>query len=40
MGSHAPIPPGAAYAVLGALLSLKHELRVMLPRRQGSIVNV
>ncbi len=26
--------------VLGALLSLKHELRVMLPRRQGSIVNV
>ena len=26
--------------VLGVLLSLKHELRVMLPRRQGSIVNV
>src|SRR5258708_31407607 len=26
--------------VLGTLLSLKHELRVMLPRRQGSIVNV
>src|SRR5438128_3923922 len=24
----------------GTLLSLKHELRVMLPRRQGSIVNV
>ena len=27
-------------AVLGTLLSLKHELRVMLPRREGSIVNV
>jgi NAD(P)-dependent dehydrogenase (short-subunit alcohol dehydrogenase family) len=26
--------------VLGTLLTLKHELRVMLPRRQGSIVNV
>ena len=26
--------------VLGTLLSLKHELRVMLPRRQGSVVNV
>src|SRR3989441_7763205 len=26
--------------VLGTLLSLKHELRVMLPRRQGSIGNV
>jgi len=26
--------------VLGTLLSLKHELRVMLPQRQGSIVNV
>src|SRR2546426_2433231 len=26
--------------VLGTLLSLKHELRVMLPRRQGSIINV
>ena len=26
--------------VLGTLLSLKHELRAMLPRRQGSIVNV
>ncbi len=26
--------------VLGTLLSMKHELRVMLPRRQGSIVNV
>jgi len=26
--------------VLGTLLSLKHELRVMLPRGQGSIVNV
>jgi len=26
--------------VLGTLLSLKHELRVMVPRRQGSIVNV
>ena len=26
--------------VLGTLLSLKHEMRVMLPRRQGSIVNV
>jgi NAD(P)-dependent dehydrogenase (short-subunit alcohol dehydrogenase family) len=26
--------------VLGTLLSLKHGLRVMLPRRQGSIVNV
>src|SRR5256885_12096128 len=26
--------------VLGTLLSLKHELRVMLSRRQGSIVNV
>src|SRR4029450_9644684 len=26
--------------VLGTLLSLKHELRVMLPRRQGRIVNV
>src|SRR5438477_4125637 len=26
--------------VQGTLLSLKHELRVMLPRRQGSIVNV
>src|SRR5438445_12411715 len=25
---------------LGTLLSMKHELRVMLPRRQGSIVNV
>src|SRR3989454_2426656 len=25
--------------VLGTLLSLKHELRVMLPQRQGSIVN-
>jgi len=26
--------------VLGTMLSVKHELRVMLPRRQGSIVNV
>jgi NAD(P)-dependent dehydrogenase (short-subunit alcohol dehydrogenase family) len=26
--------------VLGTLLSLKHELRVMLPQRQGGIVNV
>src|SRR4030095_10754545 len=26
--------------VLGTLLSMKHELRVMLPQRQGSIVNV
>jgi len=26
--------------VLGTLLSLKHELRLMLPQRQGSIVNV
>jgi NAD(P)-dependent dehydrogenase (short-subunit alcohol dehydrogenase family) len=26
--------------VLGVLLSMKHELRVMLPRRRGSIVNV
>src|SRR2546430_8287328 len=26
--------------VLGALLSMKHELRVMLPQRSGSIVNV
>ena len=26
--------------VLGTLLSLKHELRVMLPQRHGSIVNV
>src|SRR5271156_3554112 len=26
--------------VLGTLLSMKHELRVMLPERQGSIVNV
>ena len=26
--------------VLGTFLSLKHELRVMLPQRQGSIVNV
>lgn len=26
--------------VLGTLLSMKHELRVMLPRRHGSIVNV
>ena len=26
--------------VLGTLLSLKHELRVMLPQRQGSVVNV
>ena len=26
--------------VLGTLLSLKHELRVMLPQQQGSIVNV
>src|SRR5258706_8988148 len=26
--------------VLGTLLSLKHELRVMLPQRRGSIVNV
>ena len=26
--------------VLGTLLSLKHELRVVLPQRQGSIVNV
>ena len=26
--------------VLGTLLSLKHELRVILPQRQGSIVNV
>jgi NAD(P)-dependent dehydrogenase (short-subunit alcohol dehydrogenase family) len=26
--------------VLGMLLSLKHELRVMLPQRQGSIVNI
>jgi NAD(P)-dependent dehydrogenase (short-subunit alcohol dehydrogenase family) len=26
--------------VLGTLLSMKHELRVMLPVRQGSIVNV
>src|SRR5207247_7191805 len=25
--------------VLGTLLSLKHDLRVMLPQRQGSIVN-
>ena len=26
--------------VLGTLLSMKHELRVILPERQGSIVNV
>jgi NAD(P)-dependent dehydrogenase (short-subunit alcohol dehydrogenase family) len=26
--------------VLGVLLSMKHELRVMLPQRRGSIVNV
>jgi NAD(P)-dependent dehydrogenase (short-subunit alcohol dehydrogenase family) len=26
--------------VLGALLSMKHELRVMLPQRSGSIVNI
>src|SRR2546427_2158340 len=26
--------------VLGTLLSMKHELRVMVPRRQGSIINV
>src|ERR1700730_7931054 len=26
--------------VLGTLLSMKHELRVMLPKRHGSIVNV
>lgn len=26
--------------VLGVLLSMKHELRVMLPRKSGSIVNV
>src|SRR6476646_10358707 len=26
--------------VLGVLLSMKHELRVMLPQRHGSIVNV
>ena len=26
--------------VLGTLLSMKHELRVMLPERHGSIVNV
>jgi NAD(P)-dependent dehydrogenase (short-subunit alcohol dehydrogenase family) len=26
--------------VLGVLLSMKHELRVMLPKRSGSIVNV
>jgi NAD(P)-dependent dehydrogenase (short-subunit alcohol dehydrogenase family) len=26
--------------VLGTLLSMKHELRVMLPERQGSIINV
>src|SRR3989440_9349745 len=26
--------------VLGTILSLKHEMRVMLPRRQGSIINV
>src|SRR6202043_3771569 len=26
--------------VLGTLLSIKHELRVMLPERHGSIVNV
>src|SRR5215475_5734331 len=26
--------------VLGTLLSLKHELRVMLPQRSGSIVNL
>src|SRR5580693_2107003 len=26
--------------VLGTLLSMKHELRVMLPKRSGSIVNV
>src|ERR1700733_3994276 len=26
--------------VLGTLLSMKHELRVMLPQRNGSIVNV
>ena len=26
--------------VLGTLLSMKHELRVMLPQRRGSIVNV
>ena len=26
--------------VLGTLLSMKHELRVMLPRRHGSIINV
>ena len=26
--------------VLGVLLSLKHELRVMLPQRSGSIINV
>jgi NAD(P)-dependent dehydrogenase (short-subunit alcohol dehydrogenase family) len=26
--------------VIGTLLSMKHELRVMLPERHGSIVNV
>ena len=26
--------------VLGTLLSMKHELRIMLPQRSGSIVNV
>src|SRR6266446_2463655 len=26
--------------VLGVLLSLKHELRVMLPQKHGSIVNI
>jgi NAD(P)-dependent dehydrogenase (short-subunit alcohol dehydrogenase family) len=26
--------------VLGTLLSMKHELRVMLPRKHGSIINV
>lgn len=47
-GSPGPLPEqtAATYAetfetnVLGTLLSLKHELRVMLPRRSGSIVNM
>jgi NADP-dependent 3-hydroxy acid dehydrogenase YdfG len=26
--------------VLGTLLSMKHELRIMLPQQSGSIVNV
>jgi NAD(P)-dependent dehydrogenase (short-subunit alcohol dehydrogenase family) len=26
--------------VLGTLLSMKHELRVMLPQRHGSIINI